>query len=165
MKLPFCEIDLATHSLCNSCQGKIDSGALSQLDVKVCEFLIKRKKDLALDGIEFDKAIEADNAIVAITSSKPGLLIGPKGKVAHELSKFLGKHVKVVGKNVDLATALSELLAPVRVKGINTVFRQQGRAFKVKLSRADEHRLPLPKSAIERVAAEVSKDPVVFEFE
>ncbi len=165
MKMPVCEMDVATNSLCNSCSAKMQSGELSPIDAKVCEFLYKRKSDLSLENVEFRKAIESSNAVVIITDSEPGLLIGFGGKVARELSKFLGKHVKVVGSKVDIHVALSELLTPLRVHGVNTVFKSGGKAYKVKMSKADEKRLPLPREVIDKVMKAVCTEPVIFEFE
>ncbi|MFA6048554.1 MAG: KH domain-containing protein [Candidatus Micrarchaeia archaeon] len=165
MNAPICEIDVATGSLCSSCSAKMQSGELEPIDLKVCEFLYKRNSDLSLGPVDFRKAVESDKAVVVITDSEPGLLIGFGGKIARELSKFLGKHVKVVGSKVDLNTALSELLTPLRVRGVNTVFRSGGKAFKVRLSRFDEKRLPLPRPVIERVMKLIYKEPVIFEFE
>ncbi|MFQ5405827.1 MAG: KH domain-containing protein [Candidatus Micrarchaeia archaeon] len=165
LNTPFCEACIASGTLCVSCQSKVDEGSLSRTDVKVAEFLHDKKKSLGLENVEFEKSFETSRVVVLLTCSEPGLLIGKGGKVASALTKHLQKHVKVVGTHVDANTALSQVLTPLRTRGMNTVYREGEKSFKIRLSKHDAKRLPLKKEFIEKVLSQVFKTKVFLEFE
>ena len=153
VKAPVCEVCSATGSLCQSCQSKLDSGKISQLDVRVSALLHELEKRFALEAVEFEKSFEAPKLVVLVTSTDPGVLIGKGGRVASELSKSLGKHVKIIGSKQERHFAVEELLAPTKPLGINELFSSSGKKYKLRIARYEHRRLPMPLDTIKQVLA------------
>ncbi|MGC8974068.1 MAG: transcription elongation factor NusA, partial [Thermoproteus sp.] len=66
MKKPFCDFCIRTRVLCAKCQGLIDSGEYSWLDVDVVDALMKLEKKYNLNDVEYVKAYETDAFIVVV---------------------------------------------------------------------------------------------------
>lgn len=117
MKL--CSVCLNSDILCGGCMRKVESGLISGTDVAVSRALNRLADGKA--RVEFLQAAEHDGKIIIVCEkkySKP--IIGRGGKSVRELSKALGKEVRVIEK-ADEKTMIENILGS-RVIGINIVY-------------------------------------------
>ncbi len=97
------------------------------------------------DGkIGFKKTIEIGDMVIIVTEKgQVGKLIGKSGKIVREISKTIGKKVRVVGENSDLRSVARDILAPARISGINIVYGKDGQEkYKIRVTRDDSRRIP-----------------------
>ena len=60
-----------------------------------------------------------------------------------ELSRTVGKKIRVVGKDSDLKAVSTDILAPARVSGINIVYGTDGEEkYKIRVMQEDSRKLP-----------------------
>jgi transcription antitermination factor NusA-like protein len=140
MVLPVCDVCLKSGILCQGCENKLESGEISQLDLDIAKVLFK----LGEGKLGFKKSIEMGDIVIIITEKEHiGKLIGKSGKIVRELSKTVGKKIRVVGENSDLRAVAKDILAPARVSGINIVYGTDGEEkFKIRLMKEDSRKLP-----------------------
>ena len=97
------------------------------------------------DGkIGFKKTIEIGDMVIIVTEKdQVGKLIGKSGKIVREISKTIGRKVRVVGENSDLRSVARDILAPARISGINIVYGKDGQEkYKIRVMREDARRIP-----------------------
>jgi transcription antitermination factor NusA-like protein len=140
MVLPICDVCLKSGMLCQGCENKLKSGEISQMDLDIAKILYR-----VGDGkIGFKKTIEIGDMIIIVTEKdQVGKLIGKSGKIVREISKTIGKKVRVVGENSDLRSVARDILAPARISGINIVYGKDGQEkYKIRIMREDARRIP-----------------------
>jgi len=138
MVLPVCDVCLKSGMLCQGCENKLKSGEISQLDLDIAKILYK-----VGDGkIGFKNTIEIGDVVIVVTEKdQVGKLIGKGGKIVREISKTVGKKVRVVGENSDLKAVAEDMLAPARISGINIVYGKDGEEkFKIRVKQEDSRR-------------------------
>lgn len=140
MVLPVCDVCLKSGILCQGCENKLESGEISQIDLDIAKVLFK----LGDGKIGFKKTIEVGDIIIIITDKdQVGKLIGKNGKIVRELSRTVGKKIRVVGQDSDLKSVSKDILAPARVSGINIVYGKDGEEkYKIRVMHDDSRRLP-----------------------
>ena len=142
MNLPFCSSCLETAALCPACKRKLDKGELKQTDLDVSRALHSFRQDYPLEEAVFTESAEV-GPFVALFTPTPSALIGKGGRVAKRLGEKLGKRVKIIDSTAAAEAQLNELLLPVRVQGVNRVYRSDGEKVKVRFNAADRRRLPI----------------------
>ncbi|MBI4162538.1 MAG: hypothetical protein HY513_02550 [Candidatus Aenigmarchaeota archaeon] len=114
-----CKVCLTSNMLCSACNSRLESGQISDLDVKLSRAVFAIRPDA-----EFSKYIVSDNFIIIIADKDNARkIIGKAGRNVQTISKQLNKKLKVVeisGHNV----MLEELLS-VPIIAINKVYQQQ----------------------------------------
>jgi len=140
MILPVCDVCLKSGILCQGCENKLESGEISQIDLDIAKVLFK----LGDGKLGFKKTIEVGDIVIIITEKdQVGKLIGKNGKIVRELSRTVGKKIRVVGKDSDLKAMSTDILAPARVSGINIVYGTDGEEkYKIRVMQEDSRKLP-----------------------
>jgi transcription antitermination factor NusA-like protein len=110
------------------------------MDLDIAQILFK----LGDGKISFKKTIEIGDVVIIITQKdQVGKIIGKGGKIVRELSKTVGKKIRVVGENSDLKNVAQDILAPARISGINIVYgMDQKKKYKIRVRKEDSRRLP-----------------------
>ena len=81
--------------------------------------------------------------IIITEKDQVGKLIGKNGKIVREISRTIGKKVRVVGEKSDLRSVARDILAPARISGINIVYGKDGQEkHKIRVMREDSRRIP-----------------------
>jgi len=140
MVLPICDVCLKSGMLCQGCENKLKSGEISQMDLDIAKILYK-----VGDGkIGFKKTIEIGDMVIIVTEKEQvGKLIGKSGKIVREISRTIGKKVRVVGENSDLRSVARDIMAPARISGINIVYGKDGlQRYKIRIMKEDSRRIP-----------------------
>jgi len=140
MVLPVCDVCLKSGILCQGCENKLDSGEITQIDLDIAKVLFK----LGEGKLGFIKTIEVGDIVIIVTEKdQVGKLIGKNGKIVRELSRTVGKKIRVVGHDSDLKAVCRDILAPARVSGINVVYGTDGEEkYKIRVMQEDSRKLP-----------------------
>ena len=161
----FCDVCIASGSLCASCQGRLDCGQVNKMDLSVSTFVFENLKKFALEKVRIAKCFDNGRVAIVVTESDPGLLIGKEGRVVTALAKSLNRHVKVIGRHAEMHAALLELLKPVRFLGINEIFGLGGRMHKVRIAKKELARLPMDRGTLSEVIGYVFNGNARLSFE
>lgn len=165
MKTAICTADLRREVLCTKCKKLLEDGKISELDVKVSRILEKLSKQFYLGDVDFRKSIDLEKATVIVCTGRIGALIGKRGQVVSELTKELGKKVRIIEKSKDEKKMAQDLLGDVRVEAVNTIFKDSGQEKKILLSKSDESKLLGSKDEIEKaISGLLSNSKVTIEF-
>ncbi|MEM3030453.1 MAG: hypothetical protein QXH27_01845 [Candidatus Micrarchaeia archaeon] len=165
MKLPICELCASTSVLCSGCSERLAEGRLTQLDVDASRLLHRLAADHPLENIELKRALDLGKVVLLLVRGDVGALIGREGRVVNEISKGLGKKVRIAEDAGDLKKMLADIVSPARVLGINQVFKREGTAFRIRIPKADIPSLPVPLSVLEKALASLFSAPAEIFFE
>lgn len=164
MKTPICSSCASSRNLCPTCQEKLASGALSRLELDLAFTLCELRRYHNLQEAEFHAAFDVGPVVVILTTGSVGLLVGKRGRVVSELSKMLGKKVRIVKTTGDARQSISDLIAPSRLVSINTVFSSGKKFMHVKVSRVGS-KLPMPTSALALAITKIMNSPATVSLE
>ena len=165
MKTPICSSCGWGRPLCSADQEKLASGAISKLDVEVSRILYKINEQHNLSLASFTHSLDVGEHVLIFTDGEAGVLIGRGGKVVSSLSAALGKRVRIISEKNDARRSLEDLLAPVKISGINEVFQAGGARLRIRLAKEDERLLSLDVRALEPLVSKWMGKPVEFVFE
>jgi transcription antitermination factor NusA-like protein len=146
--------------LCQGCENKLKSGEISQIDLDISKLLYKMG-----DGkVGFKKTIEIGDVVIIVTEkNQVGKLIGKGGKIVREISKTIGKKVRVVGENTDFKSMVTDILAPARISGINIVYGMDGnQKYKIRIVKEDARRLPAKLDVLNDIIEELTGEETIL---
>lgn len=157
MKIPLDHICVKSGVLCPRCQRLVDSRVVEPYEVDVMRALLDLE-DVAefrfLRTATYQKSIKMDNLLVLILQLSDSL-VHPKvlTKLDKQLSDLLGIKVRVIDKSSgSVKTLVSQLIAPARVIGINTLWLPDGSIqYIVRIPRSDNRYLPASRETLEGV--------------
>ncbi|WXG41213.1 MAG: transcription elongation factor NusA [Candidatus Freyarchaeum deiterrae] len=163
MKVPVCSFCLKSGMYCSTCREKIERGEVSPLDLEVAKQLLELESRFPnLKDAEFRGAIETNSLIIIVVG--PGDIsnfIGPKGKVVKVLGDALKKKVRVVEGTSSTKKTIEDILSPVGVLGVNTIWLPDGSLEKkIRIKRADSRRLPSSVPNLEDIVYKITKEKV-----
>ncbi len=169
MKTTLCSICLTNYPLvCVNCQEKIDSGEISELDVRVIRVLINLEKNFSsLKDITFVRAIQANGLIIVLVSRGDSRRLRPAlRKIQRLAGGELDTTLRIVEESRNPQHILRDLIRPVRILGVNTIWLPDN-SFerKVRISSRDQSRIPLDIRRLEEIVYELSGERIRIAFD
>jgi len=166
---PLCSVCLKNYPLlCGNCQEKVDSGEVSPLDIKVARFLIGLEGRFPdLKNATFHRAFEADGVVIVMVGRGDlRRFLGPQGRILRLLQEELKADVRFVEESRNPQNIIRDLLRPVRILGVNTVWLPDD-SFerKVRISARDRNRVPLSLEKLEKIVYELTGERVRIVFD
>ncbi|MFH0830187.1 MAG: hypothetical protein V1887_03440 [Candidatus Aenigmatarchaeota archaeon] len=140
MRAPLCEVCLNSDILCQGCAGKLERGELSKADVDVSRFVWGMSEKLhSLKEASIKKVIDSDVLLLVAAKGDGAKLVGKGGAVVKALAKQWGKSIRVLEEK-DFKPFVAELLHPLTVTGINTLYTPEGEILRVRTPVAQKSR-------------------------
>jgi transcription antitermination factor NusA-like protein len=127
LKTPICTFDAKTGILCNVCESKLDSGEITESDVKGSIILTKlAQKNPQLDKMTLINSKEIDEEVVLIFKSSDVRLIRSNPNLYDLIRQSFEKNVWIVESNSNDRRFLENLFFPVRIDNINFIWLPDG---------------------------------------
>lgn len=154
--------------LCRKCEEKLEKGLVSELDLKVIQRMVELEKDNpTLTDVSYHRALEADDMMVILVDRKdmPKMLAGG-AKLVKEIGATFGKRVKLISYGGDEREFLEDLVSPLSILTINTVWIPDGSTeTKVILSGRKPRKMPIDLDIVKKIAHELKGMTLRVEFE
>ena len=163
MKIPLDYICVKSGILCPRCQKLVDSGVVSNLDVEIMRILLDIEENEPqfkfLKESSYIRAVQYGKMIVVLLDIPNAVshhLLARLGRLLSE--KLGGVKVRIVRNSRDLKSMVSQIVAPARIMGINTVWLPDGTVQHViRMSRYDARLLPASLRDIEMLLSHLFK--------
>lgn len=128
MKAALCSFCLKSGILCPSCQNKLRSGVVSEIDLKTARMILSLESMYPpLQDVYFHKAVEADNILaIVVGRGDVARLLSYGGKIIKALGEKMGKKIRVLEHGVNERKFLEDLFAPLSIITINTIWLPDG---------------------------------------
>lgn len=167
-KLPCCIACAKSDILCYSCQERLESGDLTDLDLDIAEFLLELEEedpDLGLSEIKFYKSIDLGNLIIMIVGKEETDIIKKVVRtIRHELQLPRIQIIEKSKGSVDLKNLLNDFVHPGKLLGINKIFLPTGEIeFKATVQVKARDRIPISRSNLEDLIKELTESTVRIE--
>jgi transcription antitermination factor NusA-like protein len=153
--------------LCQKCLSKLESGEISELDLKIARLLLSlEEKFPSLQNVFFHGAIDAGKTLaIVVGSGDVPRLLGFGGKIIKALGEETGKSVRVLEFGVDDRKFLEDLFAPLDILTINTIWLPDGTTeTRVILRKRRGSQLPFDVKALKEIARKVRNMVLRVEF-
>jgi len=153
---------------CRKCQEKIEKGQITDLDLKIIRLLTElEKQNPALQDVTYQKAVEAEsNVVILVDKRDMGKILSDGGKTVRAISDSLDKKVKVLSYGGDDRQFLEDLLNPLAILTLNTIWIPDGTTeTKVILSGREPRRMPVDLEMAKGLARQLRNMSLRIEFE
>jgi transcription antitermination factor NusA-like protein len=137
MKAPICEICLRSSILCSACKEKLDTGRITEADVKVSRTVFEASDRFkSLRSVTVKRVIDTpSNTIIITERDDAAKVIGKGGSIVRELTKTLNKNVRVIEETSDRREFIEHLVFPAKVSAVNVLYSEGGEMLKAILDR------------------------------
>ena len=161
MNIPICQSDLRSGILCLRHPKELDSGVFSLLDLEMMKTLLDLENRIPnLKDVTYVKSAQT-TGLAALLLSGQNLPSNMWGRIGSELRKKLNVNLRVIEKAPSLKRLVEQIIAPVRVVGVNTIWIPDGsRESSVIIDRGDVNRLPSSPENIEKIVYELSHEVI-----
>ncbi len=128
MKTVLCSFCLKSGILCQKCSARLESGEISELDLKIARLLLSlEEKYPPLQNVYFHRAVEAGKTLAVIVGSGDvHRLLGYGGRIIKALNEETGKNIRILEDGVNERKFLEDLFAPLCIMTINTIWLPDG---------------------------------------
>jgi transcription antitermination factor NusA-like protein len=153
---------------CRKCQERIEKGQITPLDLKIIRLLTElEKQNPALQDVTYQKAVDTENNIAVLVDKRDMDKFFSNGaKTVHALSESLGKNVKILSYGGDDRQFLEDLLNPLSILTLNTIWIPDGTTeTKVILSGREPRRMPVDLEIAKGLAKQLRNMSLRVEFE
>ncbi len=159
MNIPICQVDLRSGILCPRHQKELDTGVFSPLDLEVMKTLLDLEGKIPnLKDVTYLKSAQTSDFAVLLLSGQ-NLPSNFWGRVGSELRGKLNVNLRVIEKAPSLKRLVEQIIAPVRVVGVNTIWIPDGsRESSVVIERGDVNRLPSSPESVEKIVYDLSHE-------
>lgn len=123
-----CQFCLRSGMLCPKCQKKVESGEVTQLDLKIARLLLSMEKEFpVLQEVTLYGAVNAEETLaIIVDKGDVARMLSYGGKIIREIGKKVGKIVRVVEHGVSPRKFIEDLFAPLTVVAINKIWLPDG---------------------------------------
>ncbi|UCD02931.1 MAG: hypothetical protein JSV63_04070 [Candidatus Aenigmatarchaeota archaeon] len=141
MKSQICSICLKSGILCRSCEDKVKSGDVSESELKVAGMLLKLSEDRkVLKNVRLVKVVELPSILVVVCGKDDAAkFVGAGGHIVKKLEKELGKHLMIAEEAADVKEFAGNLLKPIPVLSVNTLYKDGEEVMKVVTGKGMPH--------------------------
>ena len=127
MKTPICTFDAKTGILCNLCESKLNSGQITESDVKGSMILTKLAQKIPeIDKMTLVNSKEIDEEIILILKPSDVRIIRSNTKLIDLIQKSFKKKVWIVESDASDRRFLENLFYPVKINNINFIWLPDG---------------------------------------
>ena len=128
MRMQLCNFCVKSGILCQKCQEKIRTGDISETYMRIAKLLIKLEEKYALiQKIFLNNVYNVDNIIaLAVGNGDSSRLLSLRGQILRDLSKGIGKRIRVFEESGDVRRFLEDLFMPTKILAINTIWISDG---------------------------------------
>jgi len=128
VKTVLCSFCLKSGILCQKCSARLESGEISELDLKIARLLLSlEEKYPPLQNVYFHRAVEAGKTLAVIVGSGDvHRLLGYGGRIIKALNEETGKNIRILEDGVNERKFLEDLFAPLSIMTINTIWLPDG---------------------------------------
>ena len=166
---PLCSICLKNFPLvCGNCQAKIRSGEVTELGVKVARYLVDLEDKIpALKGVTFRRALQTNGLVVVLVGRGDARrIVGVNRRILRQLEDELHASVRIVEESRSAQHILGDLLNPVRILGVNTIWLPDN-SFerKVRINPRDQSQIPISLELLEKLVYELSGERIRVGFD
>ena len=163
MQLPICNECAKTGVLCQKCAEKLKKGEINEFEVQVYNAIASSADRFNLAEVDVERAINLGTTVVLLTRGNPGILIGKAGSTAGEISKMIGKKVRVIKILPDPKKTIQEIISPAILLGINEVYKPEGKFFKIRIKKTKK--LTIPEENLVNAFSSLLGGQVILSFE
>ena len=128
MQTQLCEFCLRSGMLCSKCQGKVSSGIVNDLYMKVAQYLLKvENQNPQLNKASLDKVVDVGGFLVLVVGrGDRNKFMGDTGRLARDLGDSFKRRVLVIEKGVNDRGFLEDLFSSQRIVTINIIWLPDG---------------------------------------
>ncbi|MHA1791538.1 MAG: hypothetical protein ACTSVI_02770 [Promethearchaeota archaeon] len=168
-KLPACISCCKSDILCYSCQERLESGDLTDLDLDIAEYLLEveeRVPDSGLSQAHFYKSIDLGKYVILIVGKGESEIFK---KIMKDLRRELElPTIQIIEKSsgsFDLKNLIGDFVQPGKLLGINKIFLPTGDIeFKARVQLKESDRLPISRKNLEALIYELTDSIVHIEI-
>ena len=125
--LPICNFDARTGILCSKCESKLKSGEISAADVEVSKALVHLAERVPeVNRVTLRRAFEVGGNYAIEFESQDMQALRSSDSIRSELERLLNGRVWMVAAGGTERRFLEDMLFPVRVLTVNTVWLPDG---------------------------------------
>ena len=157
MKIPLDHICVKSGVLCPRCQRLVDNRVIEPYEIDIMRTLLDLEENAEfrfLRTATYQRSIKINNLLVLVLQLSNSF-VQPRvlARLDKHLSDLLGIKVRVIDKGSgNIKTLVSQLIAPARVIGINTLWLPDGSIqYIVRIPKSDNRYLPASKEILEDV--------------
>lgn len=168
MKIPLDYVCVKSGLLCNRCQSLVDSDQVEPFEVELMRILIElEEKDFKeLREVEYHKAYKLNDLVVLIISSPQYISQSRLIKLAKVLQEKLKSKVRILEKSNNIKSTAIQLLSPVRVLGVNTIWLPDGSVqYVIRISKSEKRFLPADTPILETILGKLHSTAVKIRVE
>ncbi|MBN2151070.1 MAG: hypothetical protein JW839_06485 [Candidatus Lokiarchaeota archaeon] len=165
--------------LCESCQERLESGELTNLDIDISEIMLEMEEanpDMKLSEASFFKSIELERLTILVIGKGETEVFKPViKKLQRELQLSRIEFIEKSKESSDLKARVSEkelknivndFVKPGKLLGINKLFLPTGDdEYKARVQIKQGDRLPLSKPNLEKLIKELTNTIVRIEID
>lgn len=125
MEFPICSFDLRTGVLCPKCERKLQTGEITQLDIKVMQVLSEVERLMPqLSSTTYVKSVEHNGNVYIVFNDGDLSKLNPaqQAAVRKKISEAMNMRVKLLENSRDPYVFIQKLLAPARIAAINKIW-------------------------------------------
>jgi transcription antitermination factor NusA-like protein len=128
VKSALCNFCLKSGILCPSCQAKLRSGEISELELEIARILLSLEKTYPqLQNVTLEKAVTVNDYLaIVVGRGEVATFLSQGGKIIKDIRQKTGKRIRVLEQDVDDRKFLEDLFAPLSIMTINTIWLPDG---------------------------------------